>query len=211
MNVSLPARFAVSIAAALGLASQAAAVTVQSVTGRFTADDNTFATTFSLTGTVDQIVTIRTLGYAGGTNLNGVMVPAGGFDPIVSLFSAAGTLIGFNDDGGGVPVHSLTGRAADSLLEITLAVGTYQAVLTQYDNVPNGNLGEGFSRAGQGNFTPQLANCGATQFCDPYGNARNGGWALDISAVAIPEPSSVALLGLGLLAFGGLYRRRRVR
>jgi hypothetical protein len=70
---------------------------VFSFNGSFTADDN--EQFFLFTQTVLSPVTVQTSSYA-----------AGGFDPIVAVFDAAGVLVDQNDDGVGVPPDPSTGR-----------------------------------------------------------------------------------------------------
>src|SRR5215831_14637431 len=38
-------------------------------------------------------VTLQTLGYGGGTNANGQIVSAGGFEPVLGIFDALGTAV----------------------------------------------------------------------------------------------------------------------
>src|SRR6185437_5725742 len=77
----------------------AANITLQGVTG---ADDavEQFNVTVDATGPVD----IHSYGYAGGTTSTGTVVPRGGFDTILTLFSASGVFIDENDDGAGAAV-----------------------------------------------------------------------------------------------------------
>ncbi len=99
-----------------------------------------------------------------------------------------------------------------------LAAGSYTVALTQYDNTVLGpNLSDGFSRAGQGNFTSAFG-CTNGSFCDtsdidPFNNRTNA-WALDILQVEhaqlqdVPEPATLALCGAGFLMLVGYGWRR---
>ena len=150
------------------------------------------------------LVTLTTWTFAGGTNAAGESFPAGGFDPVVSLFDATGTLLQFDDDGSDV-ANPDNGLSWDSLIQADLAAGRYQATLTQFPNFPNGpDLAAGFC-------------CGA-----PDVSAENSFWALDILNVAaasqlpsfvitpVPEPEMYALLlaGLGVVTCAARRRRR---
>src|ERR1700722_18373495 len=69
-----------------------------SYTGAFAADDD--KREFFFTPPATGSVIIRTFSYAGGTNSAGTTVPAGGFDPTISVFDPNGNLIAYNRDGG---------------------------------------------------------------------------------------------------------------
>ncbi len=184
-----------------------------SYTGTFNFDNDVQLLPFTIATTSD--VTIETWSYAGGTNYAGQVIPAGGFDPIVSLFDPSGTLIGYNDDGAGVATDPTTGNAYDSLLHMGgLAPGTYTVALTQFDNFANGpTLGDGFSEGSNTNFTLAFAPPGAVgYFWDVTGNERTGNWAVDIvTAISVPEPSSLLLGGIGLTAGLGLTWKKRTK
>jgi hypothetical protein len=164
---------------------------VLSFNGSFTADDNVQLQSF--TENSPSSVTLQTSSYA-----------AGGFDPIVAVFDATEALIGENDDGAGVPPDPSTGEALDALLTLSLTPGQYTVSLTQFDNFPLGpTLADGFVESGLGNFTADLFECGAPNFCDVTGSARTNQWALTISSqeVTVSEPSTMALFTVSLACF----------
>jgi hypothetical protein len=173
--------------------------------GTFLQDDQVQFIPLTLSGGKLSVIS---LGYAGGTRANGQLVGAGGFDTMLFLFNSAGALVAQSDDGVNAPVDPLTGLGSDAAFTLTPAAGLYTLALTQYDNFALGNLSDGFSEAGQGNFTPGLSgNCRATKFCDSLGFARTGNWALDI--IEIPEPSALALVVAALGIMTALRRGAR--
>jgi PEP-CTERM motif len=182
-----------------------------SYTGTFSVDNDVELISFALSTTSD--VTIETWSYAGGTNFVGDVIPAGGFDTIVTLFDPSGNFINYNDDGSGVATDPVTGAAFDSLLQMSaLAPGTYTVALTQFDNFANGpTLGDGFSESGNPNFTLNFAPSGSSGFFwDVTENERTGNWALDIiTSNTVPEPSALLLGGLGLIGAFTFARQRR--
>lgn len=213
-------RVAVFAAAAILYAGSASATDV-SFTGSFATDDTVQLFNFSV-GALST-VSLRSYSYAGGTQANGNVVPAGGFDTILALFDATGHLITQNDDGAGVPADPVTGAHFDTFLQSSLAAGNYTVSVMEYNNFANGpNLANGFVRDGQGNFTAAYG-CAAAMFCDVGGHNRTNQWAFDILNVsdavlvdrvpgnvsAVPIPAALPLLmsALAWLGFFG-YRRR---
>jgi len=202
--------------ALLGLHGSAEAISF-SFSGTFAADDDVRLFSFSV-GTAST-VTLRSYSYAGGTNAGGTVIPRGGFDPVLSLFDSAGTLLAFNDDDASSPPHVgidlVTGERLDSFLTIALSPGTYTVAITESDSLPLGpDLAAGFSEEGNGNFTG-IFGCASGSFCDFTGDQRTAGFALDVlnvdTPVGVPEPSSFALLGAGLGLVLLRYGWRRAR
>lgn len=152
---------------AIFFAAQASAADF-SFRGNFSGDLDVVQFPFTV-GTAGT-VTIRTWGYAGGTNAAGATIPSGGFDPQVQLFDGDGVFIDDNDDGTGVADDPDTGNDYDSLLEVDLTPGNYIATITQYNNDPvEPNLSDGFDDD--------------VDFDDQF-DGRSSAWALDILNVA---------------------------
>jgi len=195
---------AASMCAALGTANAANFT----LSGDLTQDDQITWITLSLT--TAGPVSVTSLGYGGGTDTLGHLRPGGGFDSMLFLYSATGTLLAQSDDAINAAIDPGTGLASDAGFATNLAVGTYKLALTQYDNFALGNLAAGFSQAGAGNFTPTLSpSCTASSFCDWSGAGRTGHWVLAITGVsAVPEPASLLLMLGGLAALGGLAGRK---
>ncbi len=195
------------VLATLPVICSASNITLQ---GNFTADDN--IQLFSVALAAPAAVDFRSYGYAGGTTATGAMAPRGGFDTILTLFSASGVFIDDNDEGAGVATDPTTGLAADARITTNLTAGNYILALTQYDNFSNGNLADGFVETGNSNFTanPNFTTggpCPGNMFRDISGTAgrcRTGNWTVDFVNVAnvtpiasTPEPSALLLAGVG--------------
>lgn len=188
----------------LGNWAGTAAALPSSFTGSFALDDDLAIIPFDVAS--GSIVTLTTFSFGGGVNGANTAIPAGGFAPVVSLFQATGArdLLGSARAGDGSCVgatDAVTGFCWDVQLSAALAVGSYVAVVSQDDNLPLGpGFDDGFSRAGQGNFTGPNFLGSPASFVLPDLNIRDGHWALDIDiqAIAVPLPGSLSLLALGL-------------
>ncbi len=183
-----------------GLAAALLASTAQaadfSYTGTFVADNGKAGYTFTLASA--GTVTLTSLGYAGGTNLAGQSILAGGFDPVFTIYDSTGFAIADADDS----------ATKDPVYSALLAAGSYTVFLTQYNNFGPASLeGQYFAFDGQPNFRGG--------FVDFDGNQRNGSWALDISGVdsvitaSVPEPATWGLMIVGFGLVGTAARRRQ--
>jgi hypothetical protein len=143
------------------------------------AANSTAAYTFFVSAA--STVAIQSYGYGGsgnapgGANLAGTVIPAGGFDPYISVFTGAGLLATFlasNDDGSCPPGTSSAGLCGDSALSLSLGPGTYTLVVEAFDNMSlaenlgSGTLGDGFT--GLGNFDPLRTNNFAIDINGPF-------------------------------------------
>lgn len=183
---------------------------ITSQQGTLTTDDEVQTFTFAVGDPVNHLM-LRSWSYAGGINGAGDVIPAGGFDIILSLFDAAGNLLGSADDGAS-EVDPVTGSSFDALFFITVGPGTYTVAVSEFNNFANGpTFADGFSRAGDGDFTGVDYGPGTGAFFDVNHAQRDGHWAADV--INTPEPSGLVLLGTGALTLFGLgqLRRKRIR
>jgi hypothetical protein len=191
-----------------------------SFTGNFSHDDQISLYDIELLHAAT--VTIRTLGYAGGTSNDTLSISAGGFDPFLSLFDAAGAQyqLGANDDGGcfDVPADP-NGACLDSLMvSPLLPAGHYKLALTESPNTALGpTLSDGFTFTGAGDYTCAMFLGTSGPFCDSTLSQRDGHFALDIYGADsvtpesaggnVPEPTNF-LLAFSACAAGWLRRSR---
>jgi hypothetical protein len=207
------------VAAVCGGAT-AQASTVLSFEGTFLGDDN--IQLFAVDLGPNSSLTVKTFGYAGGTNGNGMVIPSGGFDPALALFDPSGNLIEVNDDApcGIVNKDPVTGACFDAFIsqpDLTTP-GIYTVALTESPNLAQDNLGQPDTfpyPPGTGNFTCALYGgaSASSPFCDITGDQRNGNWALDISgsnlisATTTPEPAFFVPLLAGITILVVLRRK----
>jgi len=204
---------ALALAGLLGVTAPAGAASL-SFTGNLAQDDS--VATFAFAVSAPGQVTLRSFSYAGGVNGAGAAIAAGGFDPGVALFDAAGLLVLSQDDAtpecDGVPNDPVTNDCFDVRVVTNLAAGDYLVAVTQFDNAALGpDLAAGFSRTGA-NFT-SVFGCSAGQFCDVSAESRTSFWAVDVSGdsvAVVPAPAVGWLLG-GVVAALGLVRRPAAR
>jgi hypothetical protein len=127
-----------------------------SCTGALNSPEDVFLYSFGV-GAGGANVTIQTFGFGGGTNAAGQHITAGGFDPLIALFSGASTSATllydgsnpvFSDDNttqfypgcppaGVVTIGSLAGQCGDDILNgISLGAGMYTLLLADANFVP---------------------------------------------------------------------------
>ncbi len=201
-----------------------------SYTGSLSSPEDVFQATFTLGATTT--IEIETFGFGGGINAAGTVIPAGGFDPLVALFSGTGPLAAIVTDSGGNPVagadtlstfigncppaHTVTigtGTGSDVcgdvfLQALNLPAGTYTLLLADANYVPlavdPGPPASTLLSDGFSDFTGGVfQTCNSTS-AGTFCVTPANNFAVDLLGVSTPEPESWLLLalGLGLVAAG---------
>lgn len=211
-------------ASAVGLAAEDI-----SYIGTLNSPQDVFETTFTLTAA--DTVTFQTWGFGGGVNGAGTPIVAGGFDPLIALFSGPAATATMMVDGSGNPLAdadnlnnppwSFVGNCpaagtvsiggnndcGDDFMQTALSAGTYTLLLTDANYIPQAVFDSGALSEGFVDFTG-----GAFQTCDSASNAcitPNGNYAVDIVTASsdietpVPEPATLPLLCLGLPVLAG--------
>jgi len=220
----------VLLAMALAAAPGAADITL-SFTGTLASPDT--IAEFMIVLPVAGTVTLQTYGFGGGTNAANKVIPPGGTDPFLAIFSGTGSTATIVTDASanpygtslditnyasfvgcgpaGAPVIGGSPVCGDITMSPTLGAGIYTIVLSDGQNFANaifdnGTLDEGFTDLTGGNFCNLSINgvdCPNT----------SGAYALDVTApdgtTVVPEPSAAALLGTVITALGITYAQRR--
>lgn len=190
----------------LGFVIQTAHATSTTLTGTLSSDDQVIP--YNFTSTTTQTYNFFTTSYGGGMNVNGTNTTAGGFVPVLTLFNANGTVIGPSSTGGAV--DRVTGLSNDAFLTETLGPGSYILDLSEFPNVANGNLADGFLFAGQGNFTGGQCTGAPGSFLETDTipcTQRTNNYSLNVATAATPEPATwlLVLPATGLFLVGRRY------
>jgi hypothetical protein len=194
----------------LGVREKASATTLTQ-TGLFTADNQ--VAELSFTAPTASTYTLYTTSFGGGMNLNGTPAIAGGFVPVLSLFQADGTIVAADGGsgmchGGAMPSGS-PGMCDDAYLQVALMSGNYILALTEFPNVANGNLSDGFLFASDPHATGTVCSQSGGTFLESDVSPcsqRNGSYAVNVTNTsAVPEPPTWALVlpAAGMLFFAG--------
>lgn len=183
-------------------------ITSVTLTGSLTADNS--LVTYNFTDTSTQTLDFFTTSYAGGVNADGTTTPAGGFVPVLTLFSnSTGNVVGFGGAAGvcngPVSADPSTHLCDDANFIRTLAPGAYTLILSEFPNVPTGNLSSpGFLFASDPTATGDVCGVPGGKFLESDLAScvqRTSNYAVNIRAT--PEPSSIVLL---LLPAAGMFR-----
>ncbi len=202
----------------IGTLPAPAAAGTWSVNGHFTHDDE--LAQFTLDLPAEDVLSVRSWSYGGGSNAAGQAIAGGGFAPVLALFDADGWLLQLAHGSGNENVCSVLGSTApasgfcwDAAFSTPLAAGRYTLVLSQDGNEPPANwLSGSYAKAGVPDYTGQdFLSQADRRFIQVDGTPRTGAWALDITASAVPEPAGALLMLLGLAGFAGQRLGRRQR
>lgn len=202
-----------------------------SCTGSLNNPEDVFLEPFTLL--TDSTVTIQTFGFGGGINAAGTTISAGGFDPLVALFSGSPTNATILTDGSGNPIASadtlfglyfpgcppaavvtvgtVPGNCGDDQLTASLKAGSYTLLLSDANFLPlavDPGASTPFDLTDTSGSYTDLTS-GVFQTCVTLTDCNTGtpNFAVDIlqSSTVTPEPASLVLLGAALTV---IYLRR---
>ena len=183
------------------------------------------ATDYDFSGVFNQDNNVQHMNFTVGQNSNITVFSsswvAGGFDPILAIWSNSGALLYQQDDGHNIGTTDSNGVAYahgnwDSYYDLVLNPGSYIATVAEYNNFANGTtLAQGFMYDNQPHFTFTNGFGSQPDFNGVLNNqdARTGDWAFHLlnveSAIVVtPEPATMFLLGIGILGLWGVSRKK---
>jgi hypothetical protein len=206
-----PALRGLALVSALSLSSAAIASNF-SYSGTFTFDSDLEQIPFTLTG--PALVSVITYGYGGGTNSANQTFVAGGFAPSLALYLVSNSSLQAQDALGGSVLAG--GGSCSNGTQEDLSVTLCLDATLNFNAIAGGYLlilSEQGVNDGQDPMSYPLSpgtDVTTPPFFDPFGNQRDGQWALDFEitpASSVPEPATFAL-ALGGIAGIALIQRR---
>ncbi|MEO8735278.1 MAG: DVUA0089 family protein [Edaphobacter sp.] len=169
--------------------------------GSFSADNSIYTHTFDTTTAQDY--TFYTTSYGGGTNADGTHTNAGGFVPVLTLFSSTtGNVLGFGGGdatcNGSANADPGTGLCEDAYFSEVLGPGSYTLDLTEFPNVANGGLNDGFLFSNDPTATGDLCGVSGGTFLQTDVAPcvqRASNFSVNVSSTSpVPEPSTWVLV-----------------